>query len=61
MWEMVVLVLQFVCAAFVLAGALLSVWFKWVDGGRSERPAPPKIVASTEAVVKAAPSLKRAA
>ena len=62
MWEIAVLILQGVCAALLFAGALLCVWFKWVDGGRSEAPAPPKVVAATEAVAKvAAAPLKRAA
>jgi len=61
MWEIAVLILQVACAALLVAGALLCVWFKWVDRGRSEAPAPPKVVLTTEAVAKVAVPLKRAA
>jgi hypothetical protein len=66
MWDVVVVVVQLACAAFLVAGAILSLWFRGLPQP-SAAPVPLDVsvelkeVAVAEAVVKPLPPLRRAA
>jgi hypothetical protein len=59
MWDVVVFVLQLVCVAILAAGAILSIWISFAAAPKPRSK--PEPVRAADAIVKAAPKLKRAA
>jgi hypothetical protein len=61
MWDVVVVVVQLACTAFLVAGAILSFWVRGLAAPAPKVSIAVKSVAVTEAVVKPMPPLRRAA
>jgi hypothetical protein len=63
MWDLVVIVAQVACIAFLAAGAVLSLWFRGLASDKPRVIAEPQTtsVAVIRAVGEPAPALKRAA